>query len=298
MATSLISGARSAAYKAPKTKISGLGSALAKQGFATAGGGGGGSSTPGYQAARQNYSSPFAATAPGYAGLIGGDWEVIGAEGSMAAQLSRAKAQYRQNLNQALIDLGVGDMGQLGKFGEYIDQDTIAKASSNKYSTMARITQEATGRKAKSNAELAARGILTSGQTTENLENITEAAEAGRYDAMRNFLSASEAGLTSLGDLEFQLADDVRKAREAAARRAAETYPELGEGTSGSASGLLGGALGDALRGATGGGGAKAGFTQSAGGGYMTQAEFYKRNPGGNYKAYIDYLRKKRGGTL
>lgn len=230
MATSLITGARSAAgrgYKPPKMKLPGLGSTLAKQGFATQGGGST-AQAGGYQAARGNYASPFATGPTDYSSLIGGDWEVIEEEGNMEAQLARAKAQYRQSLNQAMIDLGVTDMGQLGKFGEYVDQDTIAKAASNKYSTMAKIQQEATGRQAKSSAELAARGILSSGQNVENRENIIEAAESGRYDAMRNFLSAGEAGLTSLSDLEFDLAGRVRRAREEAARRAAETYPDMG----------------------------------------------------------------------
>jgi hypothetical protein len=175
---------------------------------------------------------------PNYAGLIGGDWEVQFEEGQSAAALARAKAQYRQSLNQALVDLGVSDLGQLGQFGQYIDQDTIAKAAGNKYSTMAKIAQEATQRKAMSNASLAARGILTSGQTTENLENITEAAEGARYSALRDFLSASEAGLTGLADLEADWARRVAEARARAGERAASTYPYGGGTAAQTATGL------------------------------------------------------------
>lgn len=261
MATSLITGARSAskAYKPPKIKIPGLGSMIAKQGIATAGGGSSGGAPPppnyGYPTNPTMaglWANPFSYGAPDYQALIGGDWEVIGAEGYKKGALERARAQYRQSLNQALIDLGVTDLGQLGKFGEYVDADTISKAASNKYSAMAQIANQQRKSTSQSSASLAARGILASGQNVENRENIIEGAESARYGAMREFLSGAESGLTGLGDLEFELDQRLLAARGAAGARAAETYPygypEPGDDIFGKVD-IFGGGLGKALKG-------------------------------------------------
>lgn len=259
MATSLITGAKSAskAYKPPKIKIPGLGSQLASQGFAGQAAASSGGAPPSPYSYPTNptmaglWANPFSYGAPDYSALIGGDWETQFAEGNKAAALARAKAQYRQSLNQALIDLGVTDLGQLGEFGQYVDADTIAKAASNKYSTMAQIANQQRKSTTQSSASLAARGILSSGQNVENRENIIEGAESARYGAMREFLSGAEQGLTGLGDLEFQLDQEIAKARGAAGQRAAETYPfgypEPGDDIFGKID-LSGGAYGKALK--------------------------------------------------
>jgi hypothetical protein len=222
-----------------------------------------GSVTPaGWTAATQTgsgtaYTSPVRAalSGPGYRpqssgrpsvdynALIGGDWEVQFAETDMEAQLARARANLRKGLNQGLIDLGVVDPSKLGSLGKYIDKDTITKAAENKYSTMARVAQEETRSKATSNAQLAARGILTSGQTTKNTEDIIAAAEGNRYSALRDYLAAGDQGLMGLADLQSELGWRLAQARAAAAARAASTYYGGYDGGGGYQGGYQGGGV-------------------------------------------------------
>ena len=159
---------------------------------------------------------------PGYGSLIAGDWEVQDAESQMAAQMARARGDFQAGLRQQFIDLGLSDTAQLGNLGQYIDADTIKDAVANKYSATAQNAQNAERQRAQGNAALAARGLLSSGQTTKSQTDVTAAQEGANYSALRNFLSGGASGLSGLGDLEAQMAQGVAQARYAAAARAAE----------------------------------------------------------------------------
>jgi hypothetical protein len=156
-----------------------------------------------------------------YANMIGGDWEVAQNEAEMASQMARGRGQLQQSIRTALIDLGVADPSKIGKFSQYIDQDTITQAANNKYSRTAQINQQEATKRAQTDAALAARGMLSSGQLTKSTEDIVASAEGGRYSALRDFLEGGEAGLTGLADLETNLSQGVARARAAAAERAA-----------------------------------------------------------------------------
>lgn len=159
-----------------------------------------------------------------WSGLIGGDWEVQGAQAEADARMGRARGDFQSQLRQMLIDLGVTDKSKLGNLGQYIDANTIAQAAANKYSKTAQIAQQETQANAQNQAALAARGILTSGQMTTDLENVTAQAESARYQGLRDFLSGGAQGLSSLADLQDQLDQGIAQARANAAQRAAEQY--------------------------------------------------------------------------
>jgi hypothetical protein len=159
-----------------------------------------------------------------YRDMIGGDWEVQGAESEMNARMGRARGDFTSQIRQALIDLGVTDTSKLGSLGSYIDQDTISKAAQNKYSQTAQISQQETAKRAQTEAALAARGMLSSGQLTKSTEDVLAEGESARYGALRDFLGAGQAGLGNLADLNDQLASQLAQARYAAAARAADLY--------------------------------------------------------------------------
>ena len=163
-----------------------------------------------------------------YRDLIGGDWGVQGMESEMNARLGRARGDFQSNLRQALVDLGVTDPSKLGNLGSYIDADTIKRAAENKYSQTSRIAQAELQKKSQSEAALAARGGLSSGQATRERTGILAEGENQRYDALRNFLSAGQQGLSGIADLQDELAGRLGQARFDAAGRAAETYGNFG----------------------------------------------------------------------
>jgi hypothetical protein len=163
---------------------------------------------------------------PGSAGVgalsLGGDYGVQEMESLMNARIGRAKGDFTSQLRQMLVDLGVIDSSKLGSLGKYIDADTIKKAAENKYSQTAQIAQQETNKRANSEADLAARGMLSSGQLTSDFENIGASAEQGRYSALRDFLSGGQQGLSQLADLQDEMAMQLASARAEAANRAAE----------------------------------------------------------------------------
>ena len=154
--------------------------------------------------------------------LIGGDYEVQAAEAAMGAGMARRRGDFQAQLRQAMIDLGLTDMTKLGSFGKYIDKDTIQKAIDNKYSATAQSAQSAQRATAQSRAALAARGMLSSGQTAKTDEDIIANKEQQNYTFLRDFLSGGQAGLTGLADAEEGYAMAIAQARSAAASRAAE----------------------------------------------------------------------------
>ena len=167
---------------------------------------------------------PGGGGAGGYAAMIGGDYGVQEMESMMNARMGRARGDFQGQLRQSLIDLGLTDTSKLGSLGQYIDADTISKAAENKYSQTAKISQAETAHRAQSEADLAARGLLSSGQLTTNAENILAEGESARYGALRDFLGAGQQGLTQLADMNEGMAMQLSQARADAAARAAESY--------------------------------------------------------------------------
>lgn len=157
--------------------------------------------------------------------MIGGSYEVAQAEAMMAAQMARARDAFTGDLRQAFIDLGyTGDQSKLGNLSQYLDKDTIQAAVNNKYSSYNQIAEAQARADATNNAQLAARGILSSGQTSKSASDVLQAAEQNRYNSLRSFLQAGSQGLTHIGDVESQLAQGVMNARFAAAQRLAGMY--------------------------------------------------------------------------
>jgi hypothetical protein len=192
-----------------------------------------GSPDPGVvtRATNNQYLSPYASAPmfgggqqPSYGGMIGGDWEVQDAEAAMAARMASLRGDFTSGIRQALIDLGVTDTSKLGGFGQYIDAETISKAAQNKYSQSAQVAAAEKRQQRQSRAALAARGILSSGQTTKSEGDIAATAETARYNALRDFLQQGQSGLRGIADEEYALSRGVAQARQAAAMRAAETY--------------------------------------------------------------------------
>lgn len=178
------------------------------------------------QGASQEQFTP----ATDYGALISGDWEVQDAEAAMASQMSRGRGDFQAALRSQLIDLGLQDTSKLGSLGKYIDADTIKAAAANKYSATAQNAQVAERTRAQNDAALAARGMLSSGQTTKSAEDVISAQESAGYSALRNFLEGGAQGLSGLADMEYQMARGVAQARAAAAQRAA-AYGPGGEAT-------------------------------------------------------------------
>jgi len=216
------------------------------------------SAAPGWQggvaAAAKSAMTPFYKGGAGagimtnpYTALIGGDYGVQDMESRMNATLGRYRSDFTGQLRQALIDLGITDKSKLtGGLGNYIDAATIQKAAENKYSQQAKISQQETARRAQSEASLAARGMLGSGQlTTENERTVAE-GERSRYEALRDFLSGGQQGLRQIADIQDQLAGQLAEARFAAAQRAAEMqmYSNLWDQQYGQPQGLDFGAMG------------------------------------------------------
>ena len=254
-------------------------------------------------------SKPLAInTGPDYGSLIGGDWEVQDAEAAMASGMARARGDFMAQLRAGLIDYGLSDTSKLGSLGQYIDADTIKAAVENKYSATAVAKQQAIRSRAANNASLAARGILSSGQTTKSQEDVTAAQEAQGYQALRDFLAGGQQGLTGLADREESYARGIAQARAAAAARAAEIAALQGQGGGGEEGvyhpvdwrGALG--LGRQGTGVASYGRPtnaptraplKAGYVRSpTGGQYMRQSTFNKLRPQGDYFKYLDYIKR------
>ena len=172
--------------------------------------------------------APAAAAAPSFQDYINagiaGDWEVQGAQDEFGARMGQLRGGLQENLRQALISLGLTDPSKLEGFGSYIDADTITKAAQNKYSTTAQIAQQEQKANAQSQAALAARGILSSGQTTTEAEEIASEGERGRFAALQQFLGAGRTGLEGLTAEEARLRGQIINAQGNAGQRLAQQY--------------------------------------------------------------------------
>lgn len=161
---------------------------------------------------------------PDYSSMIPGDWEVTDAQAQGNQARAEAEAAFQKALRQAFIDYG-GDSARLGDYAKYIDAPTIEAARANKFSQTAQNLQAMTKALARSRAALAARGILSSGQTTADTRAALDARELADYSALRSFLGGADKGTASLADVRQQIADRIRAARASAAARLAQQYP-------------------------------------------------------------------------
>jgi hypothetical protein len=161
---------------------------------------------------------------PDYASIIGGDWELAqaGAEGQKS--IGEAENSFQQALRRAFIDYGGGDPSKLGEWAKYIDAPTIEAAKQNRMSAIAQNLASMNKALRRQRASLAARGMLSSGQTTADTQEALKAREAGDYGALRGFLSGAEQGMGGLNSVRQQIADRIAQARGNAAARAQEQY--------------------------------------------------------------------------
>lgn len=180
-------------------------------------------------------TAPARPTFKGYvAEGIPGDWEVQDAETAFATRMAQLRSAFQGDIRDALVNLGLPGSPEVGKeFGSYIDADTIAKAAQNKYSTAAQIAAQEQKQRKMQTAALAARGMLRSGQTTNQLAGIAAEGERGRFQAVQDFLTGARGGLKQLGETEAGLQGNVATARANAAARLAQQYgwdfPDQGE---------------------------------------------------------------------
>ena len=184
-----------------------------------------------------NPASPFTpavtsvkAATPGHwnttdwAAMIPGDWEVTGAEAAGNKMQGEAEASFQKALRQAFIDYG-GDSSKLGDYAKYIDEPTIAAAQNNKFSQTAQNLAAMTKGLRQSRAALAARGIGASGANTEMTRRALEAKEQGDYGALRSLLGYADEGTAGLAATRMSIAEKINAARQSAAARLAEQYP-------------------------------------------------------------------------
>lgn len=243
----------------------------------------------------QGESREVLTPATDYASLISGDWEVQDAEAAMGAQMARARGDFQAGLRQQLIDLGISDTSKLGSLGKYIDADTIKAAVANKYSATAQNAQSAERARSQNNAALAARGLLSSGQTTKSQQDVTTAQEGANYAGLRSFLEGGASGLSGLADMEYQMARGVAAARAAAAQRAAEFGPggeptgfdQYGLSTDYSATRNTQGAVNSMMRQL-----ANQGLNRQTPR-MLSQRAWLARNPGGRYANYQRAFRRQ-----
>lgn len=157
---------------------------------------------------------------------IAADWETISANADANEMTSEARANLQRQLRQAYIDYG-GAGENLGEWAGYIDAPTIEAARNNKFSALAMNRANAEKQSAQSQAELAARGMLSSGDTVNTLKDILFSREGSDYGALRNFNSAGYGGLKELAQINQQAKDRIRAAQGNAAGRAAEAAPTV-----------------------------------------------------------------------
>jgi len=174
--------------------------------------GGGGAGTPGHW------------NTTDWAAMIPGDWEVTQAEAMGNRAQGEAEAAFQKQLRQAFIDYG-GDSSKLGDYAKYIDEPTIAAAQNNKFSQTAQNLAAMTKGLRQSRAALAARGIGASGANTEMTRRALEAKEQGDYGALRSLLGYADEGTAGLAATRMSIAEKINAARQSAAARLAEQYP-------------------------------------------------------------------------
>lgn len=151
--------------------------------------------------------------APSYQGASGFDYAPIAPyqgpsssllESQQTEDLGAMSSSMTSRIRQALVDLGLSDQTQLGAdAAKYVDAPTLEAAKANKYSLFQQIANSSERATAQARAQLAARGMLSSGQLTKATQDIVNQAEQQRYAGVREFTG-------SVGDLVSQYAQRQR----------------------------------------------------------------------------------------
>lgn len=156
---------------------------------------------------------------------INNDWEMMTAQAEANKMNTDALSGFQKQLRQAYIDYGGGDTTKLGEWAQYIDQPTVDAALANKFSALAQNRQASAKASAQAQSRLAARGMLSSGDTTNTLKNILGQREQADYGAQRSFMGGASQGFNALNTIAQQARDRIAAARAAAAGRAADMAP-------------------------------------------------------------------------
>ena len=122
-------------------------------------------------------------------------------------------------IRQALVDLGLTDVSQLDEGArKYVDDPTLAAAKANKYSLYQQIADASAKATAQSRAELAARGMLGSGQLTKSAQDIIKQGEEKRYAGTRTFSGSVGELLSAYAQRQREWAQRIAEARFAEAQ--------------------------------------------------------------------------------
>ena len=166
---------------------------------------------------------------PSYSDFLGSDPWVKQAQAAGESGIQEAESGFQKSLRQAFIDFGASDTSRLGDYAKYIDDPTIEAAKNNKFSRLARSLKAQTANLRQGRAALAARGMLSSGQATNDTTQQLNAREASDYGSLRDFLGGADQGLSNLAGLRRSYADSLRTAQNDAAGRYADQYPDYGD---------------------------------------------------------------------
>jgi len=203
-------------------------------------------SVPGAVTAPPPVAAPKAGgwTTPNYGAIIAGDWELGQAQAQGAKDIGGAETDFQKRLRQAFIDFGASDTSRLGEYAKYIDNPTIEAAKQNKFSTLAQNLKAQTANLRQGRAALAARGMLSSGQTTNDTLTQEQGREQADYGGLRDFLGGADQGTSQLASLRQSIADRIAAARQSAADRAYQDNPATWNDPGSSAAPLPGAASG------------------------------------------------------
>ena len=165
---------------------------------------------------------------PDWNALINANYLTQGAESQAGPMRAQADINLSSQLRNALYQYGWNpqtmDMSKLGGATPYLSQADIQAAQGNQYSALATIARNQDLAQRSSDAQLAARGLLTSGATTENYRGIAQEAGGQQADAYSNLMNLVNQGVQSRAQTEAQIQDMLQNARAQAAQFVSQTY--------------------------------------------------------------------------
>lgn len=154
---------------------------------------------------------------PNWGALIAGDPDYQGAESEITKMNQMDRGNLRDAIRRAVIESGLS-VGQ----DEDIDAGTLAAAQANQYSSAADIANQLRRGAATSDADLAARGILSSGQFTENRSVLQKSADTARNTLQNALLNTIATGRNQYASTVAERQMQLRQLRETIASRLAQ----------------------------------------------------------------------------
>lgn len=182
-------------------------------GDAGGGGGGGGGGVPPPAVA----PITVGAYNPDYAALINADPTLLGTEADITDYTNRLGDARQQAIRKAIISGGFTG-GGIGVGGD-IDQATLDAAGANQFSTAKQLEEQKLHGNTDLEANLAGRGILSSGAETGGLQRIQHNYEQNSTNAIQQLLAAIGGYQNDYSDKIYSLQQQKNAAREAAAGR-------------------------------------------------------------------------------